>query len=755
MLRSDFCSCRARSHPHWYSNLTPPLSDKTEDRYSRLLTILLLLASAITLLLLARPLLTGTVYTKDDLGNFSLPVRAFYQQALHTGDSFLWCSKLFNGMFLYGEGETGMAHPLHWLLYRTLPLTPAFNLEFLISYAATFLGMYLLLRRLELPRNPALLGAFLWTFSGYNLLHGVWPNAVAVLAHIPWLLLAVDTILCTPNRRTLALAQAGLSFLTASQFLLGWPQGVWFSLIAEGCFAAWRRRRGAGALRLGMVGVGLLIGVMLGGIQLLPTREMLHESVRSAPTMAFRLWVSLDPRNLIQWWSPYAVKDRIYGPQRIHEVAIYNGAFCTLALAWLFLRRRSLGQWRSFTIHLVLFAAVFFVFACGSYLGVYRFIAVLPVANLFRAPARYIVFVHLALAVLAAIALLDMTELLARRERLAWRVLWPLAVPLALGVVTTLLFATVGRGQNFQTWLEAEPSSVRHAGVGLGFILAATLIVVGAARGVRGSLYALPLLLVADTFLWGVRYLWHPAPISYARYVAQAPAPTAAVPGDYVYGKNWGNTDILTLKGMRNTFGYAALIPAKALDASDPLVQRLSGARWTTGKDYPNYVAVPDPMPRARLVTQAQVSANPAADIKHINIAQTALTDYPVILGVGKPGTVQITKDRPGDIEVQTSAPTRQLLVLTESYNAGWRITEDGHPLPLLRAYGDFQACVVDTGAHHLVFQFAPKSLRQGAYLSLAGLLAEILCCLAILRGGRQAAPTISRENHPQIVSRP
>lgn len=718
------------------------------------MTVLLLLASAIVLLLLARPLLTGTMYTKDDLGNFSLPVRAFYQQALHTGASFLWTPSLFNGLYLYGEGETGMAHPLHWLLYRALPLTPAFNLEFLISYVATFPGMYLLLRRLELPRNPALLGAFLWTFSGYNLLHGVWPDAVAVLAHIPWVLLAVDTILRTPNRRTLARAQAGLSFLTASQFLLGWPQGVWFSLIAEGCFAAWRWRRGFGVSRLGPVGVGLLIGVMVGGIQLLPTREMLHESVRSVPTMAFRLNVSLDPRNLIQWWSPYAVKDRVYGPQRIHETGIYDGAFCTLALAWLFVRRRSLGQWRSLTVSLVLFAAVFFVFACGSYLGVYRFIAVLPGVNLFRAPARYIVFIHLVLAVLAAIALLDMTELLARRERLAWRSLWPLAVPISLGVATTVLFATVGRGQNIHTWLQAEPSSVRHAGIGLCFILAATLIAVGAARGVRGSLYALPLLLVADTFFWGVRYLWHPVPISYAHYVAQTPAPTGALPGDYVYGTYWGNTDILTLKGMRNTFGYAALIPAKALDASDPLVQRLAGARWAAGKDYPSYVPVPDPMPRARLVTQAQVSTNPAADLKRIDIARTALVDRPVILGAGRPGTAQITKDRPGNIEIQTSAPARQLLVLTETYNAGWQVTEDGHPLPLLCAYGNFQACAVDPGAHHLVFQFTPKSLRQGAILSLAGLIAQLLCSLAILRGRRQADPTVLQESLVDPVSR-
>ncbi len=640
-----------------------------------------------------------------------------------------------------------MAHPLHLLLYRTLPLALAFNLEFLLSYVVMFPGMYLLLRRLEMPRNPSLLGAFLFTFSGFNLLHGVHINAVATVAHMPWLLLAVDTLMRTTSRRRLAAAQAGLAFLTASQLLLGYPQCVWFSLIAEGCFAAWRWRQGAAPARLGWVGLSIAIGVMLGGIQLLPTHEMLHESVRSVPTMAFRLWVSLDPRNLIEWWSPYAVKGRTYGPQFVHEVGVYNGAYCTIALVWLFMRRRSLGPWRSLTLGLSVFLSVMFVFACGSYLGVYRFVAMLPVANLFRAPARYIVLVHLALAVLAALALLDMSAVLARRERLPWRTLWPLAVPLALGLATTALFATVLRGQNTHTWLGAEPSSVRHAALGLGPVLFATLIAVGAARGVRGSLCALPLLLVIDMFCWGVHYLWVPAPVSYDRYVSRAPGPAGAVPGDYVYGTFWGNTNILTLKGLRNTWGYAGLTPTTVLDASDPLVQRLSGARWAAGNAYPDYVPVPAPLPRARLVTQAQVSSNPVADIRRIDIARTALIDRPAALGAGPPGAAQITQDQPGDIEIQTSAPARRLLVLTETYNAGWHITEDGHPLPLLRAYGDFQACVVDSGAHHLVFRFAPNSLRQGAYLSLAGLIAELLCGLIILRGRFPATPTSLHQN--------
>ena len=46
-------------------------------------------------------------------------------------------------------------------------------------------------------------GALLFTFSSFNLLHFVHPNAVAVVAHIPWLLWAIDVVLTDSQRRKL------------------------------------------------------------------------------------------------------------------------------------------------------------------------------------------------------------------------------------------------------------------------------------------------------------------------------------------------------------------------------------------------------------------------------------------------------------------------------------------------------------------------------------------------------------------------
>jgi uncharacterized membrane protein YfhO len=80
-----------------------------------------------------------------------------------------------------------------------------------------------------------------------------------------------------------------------------------------------------------------------------------------------------------------------------------------------------------------------------------------------------------------------------------------------------------------------------------------------------------------------------------------------------------------------------------------------------------------------------------------------------------------IEQDLPGRIRLATAAPTRQLLVLAESFHPGWTATVDGEPGPLLRVNGDFIGCVVEPGRHVLQLRFAPRSYQVGKWISLAG----------------------------------
>ena len=119
------------------------------------------------------------------------------------------------GLYLHGEGQLGMLHPAHLLAYRVLPLTVAFNLEFLANYAVAFAGMFWLLRRLGLTTGAALFGAMLFAFSGFQLLHHHHVNLVAVTAHLPWLLAFIDMLVTGDRPFERASGYAGIALVLA------------------------------------------------------------------------------------------------------------------------------------------------------------------------------------------------------------------------------------------------------------------------------------------------------------------------------------------------------------------------------------------------------------------------------------------------------------------------------------------------------------------------------------------------------------
>src|SRR4051812_3564129 len=204
---------------------------------------LALLVMACSLALLAPllgPLIRGRVFVYNDLSWFHLPLRYLYQEALHAGDTVLWTPSIFAGFYVHGEGQIGLFHPVHQLLYRILPLAAGFNLELVASYPVAFGGTFWFLRRLRFSRAAALFGAMLFAFSGFNLLHHHHLNMVAVVAHMPWLLATADVLIVDERKQARACAFAGMALVMGSQLLLGFPQGVWWNAIALCWFVVFR-----------------------------------------------------------------------------------------------------------------------------------------------------------------------------------------------------------------------------------------------------------------------------------------------------------------------------------------------------------------------------------------------------------------------------------------------------------------------------------------------------------------------------------
>ena len=235
------------------------------------------------------PLATGRVFTLDDLGRYHIPMRAVYSEALHQGDSILWTPAVFSGFFLFGESQLGMAHPWHLLLYRFLPLVAAFNLELVGSYVVMFAGVTLLLKRIGFSKESRWFGAMVFTFSGYNLFHVIHVNLIAGVAHIPWLLLAAHVLATAADGKTRARAAIALCLLFASQILVGHLQETWLGLVAVGCMCLYLIWRNAPARGMALIAGALMVGALVGGVQLLPLLDAVRSSERTGWSLASSL----------------------------------------------------------------------------------------------------------------------------------------------------------------------------------------------------------------------------------------------------------------------------------------------------------------------------------------------------------------------------------------------------------------------------------------------------------------------------------
>jgi uncharacterized membrane protein YfhO len=102
------------------------------------------------------------------------------------------------------------------------------------------------------------------------------------------------------------------------------------------------------------------------------------------------------------------------------------------------------------------------------------------------------------------------------------------------------------------------------------------------------------------------------------------------------------------------------------------------------------------------------------------------------------PGSANVIDYTPGHISIQTDAQRPALLVVAEGYYPGWHATLDGQPVEILRANYISQGVVVPAGKHTVELKYEPDSFRNGAILSLLGLLGLGGLIIWWWRGARQ-----------------
>jgi hypothetical protein len=704
-----------------------------EDSFQRRLVLSSVLASVVVALGCFWPLLLGRHFLYADLGNFHLPLRLFYAEGLAAGAIPLWLPNLFCGYFLHAEGQVGMYHPVHLLLYSLLSPGAAFALECTLAFPFTFVGMTLFLRRFRVPLPGAVCGGAALGFSTFLLVRYTHVNVVAVIAHTPWLLLLVD--IATRTRRAVVFRRccAGIALLVASQVLLGYPGAVVFSLLYVTLYELYLLRELRDPLRLAWLFVAGGLGLLIGAVQWLPTFELFGLSNRANGSLEERFAQFLHPWNLLQPLAPYLFRQRVFqiGPPNPIEQSLYLGAAFPVLLAWLVARRTSLGKTRRLLTPLAVVGGLSILFALGPYGGLLAWVSQLPLVGQLRVPARFTLFLHFLSSIALALAFTDLLRVSRAPDagaRAAARWLWlaPLASA-AIAVGALLLaassFAPIASGERL--------SDPRAIWLGPALSIACAAICAAIVRGHRFALALLVPFIAADQAGYATSLWWTVPPVSIEAQLASVPrlgggegrvamGYSSAARADATGKVFYDASTRYIVHGDRLIWGYAGLMPRRSLRPYSPEAIAIAGV--TVRLNGRERILIDAALPRFRLVDRVRVGTDPPRDLAGLDLRTTALVSRPVAVEVGAPGKVELLGERSGAIRLSVRAPTRQLLVIAESHHPGWQLRIDGAPAPIERVYGDFMGAVIEAGEHRVALDFAPRSVAIGRLLSLTGL---------------------------------
>ncbi len=354
-----------------------------------------------------------------------------------------WTAQIFSGFPFLGDLQTGAWYPLNWPFFAFgIHPKSLFWEEWLHALLAGS-GAYLLGFRLVRDEQAALFGAMAFAFCGFQMAHA---EHVALVQAAAWLPFAIFLALWTGDqvsaRRLACCGIAGgcIALTGHFQIVLYVMSAVWLVTLGR----LWGERERWKAVLAGPAAMALAMP-LVGAIQILPSMELLRESLRSQLAAVAQTHGTVDWRTLLTFLYPDAVgtfdanfRDRVGD---ISQTYFYSGVLLLPLAIW------GLRNGRARRPALLLIAPAL-LYALGPAGGVYFVLVHVPGFASVRSPAHGMVVVTLGLAILAAAGTLEL------RRMLGWRWLIP---ALCLMSFADLFFWNMWRSATvFERKTEAE-----------------------------------------------------------------------------------------------------------------------------------------------------------------------------------------------------------------------------------------------------------------------------------------------------------
>lgn len=702
------------------------------------------------------------------------PWKIYAARQIRSGHFPLWNPHAFGGAPLFGNSLSAILFPFSALDYL-IPVSKAVGLEAILKIATAGLGMYWMLRVLDLQSIAALAGAIAFMFNGFLVVWLGFPlTNVAV-----WLPLLVG--LSERLRESLQWQYAGYLALVVGIVLLGGhPETSFHVLFVGGCYALYRvggRSPMRYLLQFAMAGA---IGCALSAVQILPFLDYLSHSAILAIRQPGVVHATLPIRAIIVLLIPnYFGSPATYnfrGPGNFNEIANSVGVLPLILLSCVVL-----GGWNR--IGTKFFCALAIVSAAVIY-NFYPVLWVLSKVPGFSRAANQRLILAFTFS-MAALCGIGMEVLVSAPDKIRSRLATGLKASWALLLTLSVVWLVCDRQAILA---KGAAHFVLYQWIIFAALLAgATYVSLRVLRAPAGAA-SLGLVLVGIEFLSFLPFVPFYNPVIRADNFYPTTPALEFLRGDRsVFRVSLSLLNLGAVYDLSDVTGYDALTPihlAQLLDATESLGSWGNGALWykedlnSRITDLMNlkYVLLPPGAPspganfsvayegpdarifqnrevfsRAFMVGRARTCVDDPSAVAiirgqkidlHQEVIISDCVDVPA--GDSEQSAPVVKVYEPERVVVDATVRNAGFLVLTDTYDAGWRVSVDNREARMLRADETFRAVALGPGSHRVEFRYRPVSLRLGIVISIFGLVGA----LALIYVGGSPKPNTPMDRH-------
>ena len=705
----------------------------------------------------------GETFVLRDYSLFGYPLALHVKESLLAGEFPLWspyneCGHPFlaqwNTMALYPPGWLGLAFPLSWFL----------GVFCLAHQYAGGLGMYFLACKWTRNSHGACLAAIIYAFNGIMQNCLMWPNNIAALGWLPWVMLAVHYAWDQGGRSVLIAALvATLQMLTgAPEIILATWVMLSVILLAD---VIVRFRRGernsiSSLLRLPLI---VFITTLLAAAQLIPFFDVMLQSPRFKSGEELEWYI-----HWYGWASYFLPYFENIGPQPSDVIfqasQSWTHSYYVGLIPWLLLLPAVAGS-RSRLPWILLGGTVLaIVLAMGPEGGLYTVLdKVLPL-EVMRYPVKILVACCFTMPLLTAFGI----------RRMVVQRVGDLNVPSIVAVVMVFAAAVLlmDKVELPEPGIELGKSMVKYQIAWL-IASAAAMLLLPRLRGGQRSLFLLGLcvLLFAD-LKWHQTSLSpsipgelyeapHPHPLmESAKYPHGRMLPSIETQRYNLFrkseeldkafnGDRLGNfANINRIGGYAQIDGFYSLwlphfadVYWKLFDGKfhyhDRLADFMGVTHVNTTRGPHDWMIRETAQPlitagrRPVFLQETNIADRlQAADYDPAKVVFFALEEKHVIPTNAVPeAKVSDAKFSPHEITFRISTPEDTIATIAQTHYHWWRAEIDGKTTPIHAANRAFQGVVVPAGEHTVTLRYVDRGFRIGSVISILALLG----CLGLL----------------------